>query len=887
MTPSPSAPPMRSNGRPIALTVLVAALVLVPTTALASHNSVGAHVNVLVPDEVRLAESDRGELAPDVSPDEAPSFHPELDQPRPAPPDQSGERYRPSDGCRPWASYDDQDAYEADLIGTDACYVGFLDGQLEYMQFTQIFAIHRSEDLLYPANPSPEDPYCTGREDPDAVTGSGPLDQAIARLTRANQPECQPETHDQFLPGYLGVDTDLLEAPFQGTDPLPGAATTVGTQPGSGTLTLPLLVTPYVFLFGQPHPSNTDPSPHRAGEGLFGPNPLAGGSPIVDLDGACGDRTHQCRLLEPADLIAYDTYDDELTKAGVSTVGETARLCLFTPVFFYEHPKPDTALCGPQGRPVNQFLGTTRAGGLGVDGAPPTWASTLPGWYRASVMAPLGALGHGADLVDEYVDDPLPASVHASLNQHDYTLPTSGDTDGQARTAVPQVFAVNPDVPLPGSQLTCLAPNLLATGTGTQQIDPSLDAGVYGAYRADAIDTDVYHPTTHALHQPILDATHPIARPAIALAEETLPGASGDPDAGFLPDALEGPAEGTLERADPDADPEAEPIGPREFHRDQAAGIACTPTGELVVRTEPQTINGHRRVDVRLQANAGNDDQIPSFPQPPGVHPKDPTRSEEGLPLAPEDRRSTWRPDVYSLEGRIDAVLDANRNGQLDPCANAQAVGTVDPCPWRALWDAYNPACKGPDGQRSCQALLTEDGYDLDTGVGVYLVLETTGPTLVVDEDRRSGQTLQDRTRLVGESDPTARNCIVGTSTGFAPRLASLIGTTVEGLPESLCQAGTGETLVIEDAFDDQTADPARAGATVERGAVSAAIQWVPLAATPSAAEQATGLGTQDRVCLGGVFAVQEGTVAEDTADSLALTGTSWFQDCDRLASTG
>lgn len=884
MTLDPMDPMMRSTGRQIAPIVIAVALVLAPATAMASHNSIGAHVNVLEPDEVARASPDQGELRPDVPASTAPSFHSELDTSRASPLDQSGERYRLQGGCTTHESYGDQSTYEQGLRTGEACYVGFLDTQWEYMQFTQIFSVHRSEDLLYPVNPTPSDGYCNGRDDPEQPTGVGPVDQRLTALQRGgSDPACQPATHDQYVPGYIGVDTDLVETPIQGRPgAAPGAVAATGTQPASGTLTLPLFTTPYTFLFGQPHPDNPAPNPHRAGQGIFGPNPIAGGSPLTDLTGACGDRTDDCHLLEPFDLLHYDSYADELSAAGVE-VGQTARLCLFTIPFTYEHPLPDTRLCGSNGRPMDLFLGRTQAGGLGIEGAPNTWLNTLPGWYRASVMAPLGDAGILAHAADAYAEDPAPASVDTSLQAQDYHLPTTDDTSRDHAAQIPQVTAVNPAVPLPGSGLDCLRPNMLAAGDGTSQIDATLDPGVYGAYRADAIDTDLYRSATRPQQQAAVGATHPIVRPLVALAEDTLPGNDGETEIPGVPDDVEAALAEASDRADPTARERAEDPGVVAFQREQPAGIACTPEGTLTVRETSTVLDGYLDADIRLQANTGNDDQIPSFPQPPGVPLKDPT-ADGGLPPASESERAPWRPDVYSFEGDLRAVLDRNTNGQLDPCAEDTETTPADLCTWGALWDAYNPACRGPDGQTTCGAILDRAGFDVDAGVGVYLVLEITGPLLLVDEDRRAPGALQDRTRIVGDANPTARNCIVATSLGFAPKLAAQVGTTVDELPDALCPDANGEHVLVEDGFDDQTADPARAGAVVERGDVSAAIQFIPLTPTPSAAEDTTTLGTDDRVCMTGVFPVQDDRIVE--AGGAALTTDTVLSDCDPLSSS-
>lgn len=862
----------RVFGRLAWLAVLAAALVVVPAPALASHNSLGAHATLPLHSEVDLDE-EPGRLTPDVTGALEPAFHDELETPRPAPPDQSGQRYTPQDGCTPASEYDDSTMYDQALRDGDACYVGFLDGTLLYMQFTQIFAVHRSEDLLYPANPETTDGHCRG-ENPDEVLGVEPADEALARVDRGlNDPSCQPATHDQHMPGYLGLDTALLEAPVQ-SDETPGLHDATGTASASGSLTLPLLVTPYVYLFGQPHPDNENPSPHEAGQGPFGADPVAGGSPIQDLEGACGERTGSCTLLTPEDLKLYDDHAETLRQAGVGAVGEVPRLCMFTATFFYEHPQPDTRLCGSDGRPMDSFLASTEEGGLGVNEVPSTWLNTVPGWYRASVIAHGGALGHQATVADAYVDDPAPASVHRSVEEHDYRLPLSSDTDPDRDTTLPLVYAVNPEVPLPGDELDCLTPNLLAEGQGTGTVPSEDDPGVYGTYQADALDLDLYVSPTREVDRTLLETTHPVLRPLVATAEDLV----GDPNDASTP--LPPEAEHLLDRADPLARGEESDPGPPVFHDERPAGLSCSPEDELVLEEDRVDLDGYLRFDARLQANTGNDMILPSTPQPPGHHPKDPTRfDEEGLPApASQSHPDAWRTDAYSLEGSIHAVLDANRNHELDPCAQDTVSGAADACPWRALWDAYNPSCKGPSDD-ACGTILERDGYDVDAGVGLYATVTMTGPLAIYDADPESGDTVQERTDLLGLEDPTAQNCVLATSTGFAPKLADLHGVETDRLASELCPDVDGETRLVADGFRDQTADPARAGATVERGDVSLAVAWTPLTPTPDA----TGLGTDDEACLVGLFHVQDGETAADTADSLGLEGDNRFTDCLNL----
>lgn len=835
--------------------IAVGLLVIIAPATVATHNSVGGHVNIVTPDEVTTG-SDGGELVPDITGELRPTFHPELSQPRQAPADQSGSGYRPSDGCQPASGFTDLSTYRSALRDGTACYVGYMDGKIEYVQFTQIFAIHRSEDLTYPLNPAPGDEVC---QDP---------------LNRLDDPRCDGSTHDQNLPGYLMIDPGLLEAPMQGSAGGAGLAQAVGTDPGSGTLTFPFLLSPYLFLFGQPHPDNEAPSPHAAGSGPFGPNPAQGGGPLTDLTGACGERTRDCRLLTPTDVELYDTNDGNLQAAGVDA--SQARVCHYAPTSFYAHPQPErqaSGPCGPTGAPMDQFLGTTTAGGLGVPGAPGTWHNTLPGWYRAVVFSDLGEVGRLVDVADEHTGSQPLADAPNPSGDLDWP-PTDEDADGDLDEGAPHLWAVNPQVPLASDPLWCLRPGILATGEDATAGVP--DPGVYGSYKADAIDTDLYRSAFETPYATVLDAEHPLTRPAIEQVEASVE----DPvdqavDAAPLPEDVEQALAEVPGRVTPVEEPGHDtPETPRTFTLTQDAGIACDPQGLLEAREEATELDGGLVFDATFQANTGNDDQIRSFPQPPGVLLRDPTVFDEGLPAHTEDTEAgAWWTDVHSASGVLQAVVDHDGDQRLEPCA----ADSGDACLWEALWDAYNPSCRDVQGT-ACQTLLEDRGYDVDAGVGLVTVLTVTGTTLVLDEDRTSQESLQGRTTVVGTEDPTAQNCVVGFSVGLAER------ADAEAIVQEACSDASGERFVIEDAFDDQTAVPNNADEQTEPGLFSLAFQWSRLVPTPRAVVDATELGQGDALCVHALLPVQEGQIAEDTRGSLELAGHNRLTTCDPLA---
>lgn len=906
-----------AHERTTTITVWAVALAMIaaPATALASHNSYGGVVHVVQADEFDPAT---GEIVPDVPSKESPgdrqsdhpyvvNHHKNVDPPREAPPDQTGEAYTGT--CTPYGQVSDEQYFNN--LGADgsSCYVGYFDAQVEYLILTTLLFTEQSSDPLYPYNPKKKDEYCTGKERPRDHAGPAlgilVVDKAIANATRADDPECQGSGHSTFWPGFdtLAIDTDLLEAPFQGlehpSDTI-GANDLAGSPKASGTLTMPFMLTPYVYLFGQPHPDVSvkeagyeDASERpKAGVGVFGPTPP--GSPLTDLSGACGDRTKACTLLSPADIKAYDSRNP--APGSVSQ----ARVCEFLPQYFSLTPGAlQVSPCGPFGSAVSSFYPTISEGGFGT-GAD-TWFTPLPGWHEEAIL-----VNHqSTTLVADFNCD------GGSLC-HDYL--EDGDQMGPGNLIY---HAVNPKVPTPSHPLWCVKPNFIGTATDKQftledgsEVTLS-DNGFYD-YNADAIDSDVY---THFVQTPartVRDLTHDHVRSVARPIQDVAPdrseiisrntvddaGSQVDDEAAEqrVDERSEIPQEikDLYDRADyleaqnsdaqaeyhpddykDDGTPKSDATNQRPFKRSFDSGLGCTPSGFVKLRETSQTVTGGLRFDARISQQT--------------VAIKDPTIRQDGLPADEDDtRRDTWMVDSYSFGGPFQAVLESNGDEEFDPCTEAQGQPqpSHDFCPWFALWDAHNPQCTGVDGQ-ACSRVLEQLGYapNSSSGVGMYFVLKVSGPTLVYDEDTNQN-TLLNRTELLGDrDDTTAQNCVVGVATGYLPYLYNHTGQTDPAqrnktkLLDDLCGSlagGGGERLLIADAFDDQGG---------LGGGFSAAVEFVKLLPTPDAAAQGGSTPSSDELCVHAVFNTQSDTSpTEDTSDNIDLTGLEEFEDCDALS---
>lgn len=916
--------------------ILVAvSMIAVPMNTLATHNSAGASVAIAQADEV---DRETGELRPDVPSAASPNsnsdhpflfeFHENLDEPRKSPADQTGERYT---DCTPWSDYqanadNPSEAYKDDLISGEACYIGYFDAQMEYILPTFLGPVvpQSDNDGLYPANPT--DGYCDGTRNtgdrgfdaPDeapnstedaaeetvnsAIVGEdSAADEAATQAARADDSECSGSGHKTYGSTYAKIDQDLLEGPLMGSDADggddPGVTDVVGTEEASGTQTLPFSSNHYIFIFGQPHPNNTAPSQVEAGEGLFG-------APIIGIGDACGDRTQECKLLTPDDIIAYDQHAPDAPGAG-----QNARVCEYLPQFSVLNPSPSAGLCGlgGTGTRAQTFVPSATQGGLNATEAP-TFLTTQPGWYGNSAIVL-------ASNVQTFFDEeatPVPIERPCQSDKEHASL--CGDyfnDEKKIDNGTVVFYAVNPRVPTPDHELFCATPNILG---GQSNDDPITDQ--FRGYTADALDTDVY---LHSLHGPTLDvrnATHdPVreaTRPIEPFLDATTPAEiiQGDPE-GVVADAVaeQFPALAEpIQRADFTEEEDAESTNDVSQNDEEVgrstieteAGLGCDPTGVVKDRSGG-TFDTGARLTVNVEPAGGVSVSpigipITSFP---AIEPKDPTLTEDGLPANEENtEQGAWAPHLYSFGGGIHGVIDTNENGQFDACT--LNTGTPQPdrdrCAWRGLWDAYNDECTG-EQENKCFDLLNASGYDVGgededepSGVGAYFVIRLTGPFVVVDEDRSREGEIQERTRIVGDESAGDQSCVVGVSTGFGEHLPDHFdgAQNMDDVVDQVCAGSDGEHVLIEDAFDDQ------GGAG---GGFSAAVQFGKLVPTPKLVRDDLGtqFGEGDEVCVNSIFTVQDGWggPTNDTASSIALHDGSistlagdepWhFEDCDSL----
>lgn len=924
---------MQPSRGTVIFVALAMTIVGIPGSALATHNSIGGEAHVMQADEAEVGAGNpqAGTITPDIEggPYADRAFHHTLKEDglvaRSQPDDQSGQRYR-ADQCDTFGEIQENgdsqgDGYNPSSDSTD-CYIGFMDHQLEYVLARNLFLTFQSNDfVLYFLNPAPNDDYCHGRNDtanrsaggedvPVVLGDDSAADEGIARGLRSTESRCDGSGHRWGVPNKIAVDTNILETPSR----LAGQA--AGTDTGSGAFSLPLISNPYLYLFGQPHANTTDEKRTgvKAGEGPFGPaGSGAFGSPIADITGACGDRTKTCELLGPEDIKNYDTN-------WPSGEPSQARVCKYHPRYsFSEAGTGDTGRgglkCGVTGALMGVFVGGTTFGGLGVSDTP-TWASNLPGWYYGVVYDPRFQTVQFNDTTIFVPNADNPERVNQSTvglggPLGDFVQDYRTEEQG-ARLGYLNYVAVNPKVPQPQDTLRCVTPGFLAEGDDSKLPDTSFsDPGVYGTYVADGVDVDIY---PHPLRRPLADtrdATHDtvyenVAAPAQTIAQDTRD-AIGDASTVLPPSAAE-----LVSRADPrevsDPEPKAQPgpQNPYPFEDEVAPGFDCEPNGDLRFRTESSFRDGGLRFDANLLETTDL---------------KDPTVSDEILPRpANETDNGAWMPDLYSFDGVIHAVLDSNQNGEFDSCPGASFGPDDDACPWMPFFDAYNPACSDVSGT-SCETVLRDRGYNVSRGVGMFFTLNLTGPAAILSDTTTETDSLQDRLHVLGTDDTTARNCVIGISRGFAPRLAGFIGTdqddpsdpAVEDSTfdlddrEALCpdQAGdgNGDVVVIRDAFDDQNGDV--------RGEFGGAINWLKLLPTPATVQDSTGFGAQDDLCANAIFTVDDtlnGEVVNDTAtgddngiaddteetpgdpgqENIVLrNGVHRFTDCDTFDTTG
>jgi hypothetical protein len=885
-----------------------------PATALASHNSLGVDVQLV---EATEYDPETGELAPDVSDEIAKTYHGDAGEtgadvepgdipaPRPSPEDQSGQAYDP-DSCLTYA--EDEEAYQRAMdrlagiddwaeesqrlqpvdpeTGQTVCWVGYLDLRHQYVFGTS--GTGTGSDLLYSVNPEPGDDYCRGEEDTEETTGNDDVDTVVTNVQRTQDSECDGGEHNQYLPGTktLGMDTTLVEA---GTEAAVDAANLM-EDTGSGMLTLPNTLARYVYAFGQPHPavdtSEIDGDQRlEAGSGPFGPNPLEGGDPIRDLTGACGvggeQRTEQCKLLTPQDLRAYDYQVP-------SGEGDTARLCNYEPSYFSVNPGTATSTpCGVSSGTgaTATFLPHFTEGGLGVSEDTPTYAHTMPGWHGIAWLLNHRSTTFAADF-----------GCDGGSLCHDYfTDERVWDDEGAGYFA-----AVNPKVPQfddPETRdLWCVLPNVLTDGSGIdasefegwdEDISAEEDPGFYGTFQGAAFDADVHRHVTDPVVAPVHDETHDTVREVVRPVQDVAPHRNdvanpetlNDPaavvsheDAKDIVEEEGGEQAGeAVDRADylgsNSYDPDFGTFG-EQFLVEPSAGLGCNPDGfPQYYEKDPPDLDGALNFDAGI-SNAGT------------TTIKDPTIfADDGAPAGDDETYDgAWQADAYSFGGSAIAHVDTVGSGEFDECS--EALGEPQPqrdnCVWRGVWDAYNDQCVADQVQGgedlTCGDLLDNLGYDTETGVGVFYTLEVTGPMATYDVNT-DDQERNDRTNVLGlQGDPSDQNCVVGTSVGFDQKLvnglASQIGvanspSSTQDLVQQLCADADGETAFIADSFGDGGSNG---------GSFGSAANFAKLTPTPSAVQDA-GFGADDELCMHGVWSIQAGQTADDTAGNMEWTG--------------
>ncbi len=854
----------RTPHTPVWLVLALATAMLTLTLpSMATHNSVGPQASIVMND---------GDTAPDIdrSSDAMPRFHEDavedglIPEHRWAPADHAGHAYD-EEKCEAYG--EDPQAYQDELddlaqriqdeVGpdgdpldasqstreTDLCWVGYFDVAYQVILLPE----QLTGNPLYPLNPAQDDAYCQGEEDPDEATGTPAVDETLTQLARAAEGDCGGQAHEWYAAPGVGIDRALLEAPV--SDDEIGLGDELDNQ-GSISQTFPAYTRAYSLLFGQPHPSNDAPSPLEAGAPPFSPAPgdLSQGADglstfIGDLSGVCEDRTQACTLLTPADVKLYDT-----NRPDVEGDEGFARICEYLPQFVATDGVADLegGICGPVGDAQEYFH--PDAGGMGLEEGPPTFVSTLPGFWSVwhNIETPYST-GMGASLAGSYQSD-----------------------DASYTDTFHYYHAINPKVPTPDHPLWCVVPGFLAEGTGvgpsgTPHVDEVLDPGLYGDYAADAIDVHVAHFTVAPLVDAVHDETHPLVRSLLAPAEDLTEEGTAAVEA-LLEDAgVETPDEvdQALDRANPAPPGFDKPYNrlgatQNDFSIDRSEGLSCTAAAQPAL-TEAQSLPGGLVFDTGISQET--------------LAIKDPTQlDEDGLPQSSEDtERGTWQTDAYAFGGLVKGILDSNGDGELSDCPDpgGQVPENQDSCVWEAYWDVYNTGCT-TFGEEPCDEQMRANGYAVDAnddpadgigGIGLVFALEVSGPTLVTDtspsESDIAGGTFEERSAVLGLGDPLATHCVIGTSDGFAPFLAEHLGVEgLAGIAQELCPDADGEVHAIADAFSDQ--------GSLARGQFSSDVEFAPLAPTPSAVEDQTGLGEQDSLCVAGLWSIQEGIDATD-----------------------
>lgn len=914
----------------LVVAVAISMLTIAFPAAIATHNSIGANVVLVQPTEdpdnpdippdheLRVTyhnfeagtlEEDDRDLPEDVrdllvDEEDEDAFEPTIPEPREMPLDQTGERYT---DCI--TAEEAGDAY-APWDNEDQCYVGYLDHQRLTFLYLSLFLTWQPNDSDYWLNPHPNDGHCQG-DSPEEVTGFDPADETIASVDRRTSAfleggDCDGSGHGQGLPGDVMIDVNLLESPFQ-DDATPDLSQ---QDVGSGTQALPQLSTPYVFLFGEPHPEADEPlegedfewEGFSADEPPFTGGVDEGASPLFDLEGACGDRTDQCMLLTIGDLQEYDRHD----RPGAGDEGQAA-FCEFAPQFQTINPdERDAGICGVTGSPMNQFIPIYEGGGYGTGET--TYLNMLPGWYRGIISITTGPTTHGGATTN-------PATATPGLT---------------GSTPIQYMYAVNPKVPAADDPLWCVTPNFLADGESNVDLGGLNDPGFYGTYIADAIDVDIFH------DNPLVDevqqnpqALDDLYADKNAIQEEFELDDAPDPIAvsqnpigfvgGIVFDAYSDAVPGEADYLESSPEKPWNTFGETQHSWETDApdpGVRCNAQGAVVVEDDPNSLKGGIVFDTSISQQT--------------VTLKDPTLVDDDGPLSEEDTQSDgWQTDAYWFSGDILGIVDSNENERFDACflPDGQINPDEDQCVWQPYWDAYNPSCTTFFGA-SCFEQLLDDGYALNAthntdesslidaedeeitqdnyGVGMYFVLELTGPFATKDPGIPGQNTAELRTNVIGaEDDPDTTHCVLGTNLGFADegrdmgqaispsadRLANNFDhwpgfdvdlnqpdeDILQDLTEFVCGFSgnvDGEHVFIGDAFSTQNS----------RASFSSGIDWVKLAPTPD--EGSLVNDENDRLCVGAFWNVLNHPDVDQSADSasLALDGSHHFGECLSLA---
>lgn len=867
-------PRHRLSGRWLVLVIAIAMLTIT-MPSLATHNSLGPHTSIVVNDGEK-------EPAYDPASDVAPRFHEDavedglIPEPRIGPQDHAGDSYD-KDKCDAYGEGDVAYQEELDRLGnevdsdtphedreTSICWVGYFDVVYQYILVSNQ-GFNLANDL-YPVNPAPDDGYCRGEEDQSGVTlqipetggeigattGIEPVDVALTNLWRVGDDDCQGGGHDAYTVPGIGIDRALLEAPVQNDDFTPGLEEELENE-GSISQTFPGYTRAYTLLFGQPHPSNANatgisvedpPFTETPGDFTQGTNGLS--TIIGDLSNACEDRTKACDLLNVEDVQLYDANHPD-----VDGDDSFARICEFLPQFVATDgvAELEGGICGPVGDAQEWF--EPDAGGLGIEDGPPTFISTLPGFWSVwhNIETPYVSLG--ASFSGSYTDD-----------------------EGSYTGSFYFYHAINPKVPEPDHSLWCAVPGFLTHGTGVgpsgaQLVEESEDPGLYGPYQADAMDVHFAHFTVAPIADDLHAATHPTVRSVLGPAQDVT-GEGLDSVNELLNDSdVEVPEEVSegIDRADPagpglgDKPYNVPTSTQNDFQISLDPGIACTAAAQPSLQ-DGSTLDGGLLFDTSLSQET--------------IVLKDPTVfDDEDLPeKQSESDRGTWQTDVYSFSGLVKGVVDSDDDGALNDCPDAG--GSIpedqDRCVWQPYWDVYNSNCETFGADTLCGEQMGSNGYAIDGsdaadgigGVGLFFGLQVSGPVLVTDTSPTLGEveggTFQDRTTVLGDQDdPLATHCVIGTSQEFDEfLLAHFIAEDETDLVSDLCPDADGEVHFIPDAFSDQ--------GSLDRGEFSGAFEWAPLAPTPDAGVLEQG----DQLCIASLWSIQSGiAVTSDTDGDL------------------